>query len=184
MSKKTQQSVFTYGIVEASLAEVLEIEPGDMKAFKGRVRHLRNLGLPSGLPKPGSGKSISYSLDQVSEMLFALALERTGYTPRAAVSMAPGVLKGLKDQQDLAHINPKEPGDTYVVIKGGGGEAEDRNLNLFLSAKGGWGFVTGRETLTNQLKEQWLEENDTLVIINVSRLVRVMEKSLMKGLWS
>ena len=57
----------------------MNVKPKDIGAFRGRLRHLRNIGLPR-LPKIGSGRAIDYSDRQALEMLLALELEDAGQT--------------------------------------------------------------------------------------------------------
>ena len=70
-----------YRHVEAALAEVMEIGPKDMPAFRARLRHLRNIGVPR-LPNPGSGQPIDYTRQQALELLLALELEQVGQAPK------------------------------------------------------------------------------------------------------
>jgi hypothetical protein len=71
-----------YKQVEEVLAEIFEIEPDRHKAFRARLRHLRNIGIPADLPKPGSGAQVDYSRDHVLEMLIALEITSIGIAPR------------------------------------------------------------------------------------------------------
>ena len=81
-----------YKQVEAVLVEVLKIKPAEMGAFRARLRHLRNLGVPR-LPKPGSGRRIGYSEDHAFVMLIALELEDLGIAPRPAADVAPSIVR-------------------------------------------------------------------------------------------
>ncbi len=69
-----------YGEVEDILARLHKIQDRDRKAFRAKLRHFRNLGVPP-LPKVGSGTKISYSLDDVYELFFALELTQCGLSP-------------------------------------------------------------------------------------------------------
>ena len=69
-----------YKHVEVALAEVIGIGPNDMPAFRARLRHLRNIGVPR-LPNPGSGQPIAYTRQQALELL-ALELETVGQAPK------------------------------------------------------------------------------------------------------
>src|SRR5271165_958624 len=87
---KVQSETMTYGVVEAVIAEVLDVPPKMIGALRARLRHLRNLGVPA-LPRPGSGKKIRYSYRQAFEMLTTVILEHGGFTPRLAISAAQDV---------------------------------------------------------------------------------------------
>lgn len=52
------------------------------KAFRGRLQHLRRLGVPHG-PKPGRGSKIDYTEAQFYECAFALELIQCGADPLA-----------------------------------------------------------------------------------------------------
>ncbi len=89
--KAPSETAVTYGVVEAMIAEVLEIKPEGIGALRARLRHLRNLGVPA-LPRPGSGKKIKYSRRQAFEMLTTVILEHRGFTPRLCDFGGPGHL--------------------------------------------------------------------------------------------
>jgi len=69
-----------YGEVEDTLARLHNVQDKDRKAFRAKLRHFRNLGIPP-LPKVGSGTKISYSLDDLYELFFALELTQCGLSP-------------------------------------------------------------------------------------------------------
>ena len=75
------------GHVEAALARVFSVEPDELGPFRGRLRHLRNIGVPD-LPKPGSGRQIKYSRQNIIEMMLALEFEAMGVSPRYAAQYA------------------------------------------------------------------------------------------------
>ena len=78
---------YRYGHVEAALARVFSVGPDELGAFRGRLRHLRNIGVPD-LPKPGSGRQIKYSRQNIIEMMLALEFEAMGVSPRYAAQYA------------------------------------------------------------------------------------------------
>jgi hypothetical protein len=184
---KSQQTAYAYGAVESGLAEVLGIEPHALKAFKGRVRHLRNLGYPTGLPRPGSGRKIEYSFDQIMEMLFALFLQHTGYTPRIAIGLGPGILRlfklirdGLAPKTALAASDAeletylREGADIYIAIKGKrGGPAGDFPTLEDMT----FSFWIGYDRLEQGLRGML---DDGAIIINASGLVQKMKDALAK----
>lgn len=102
-----------YKQVEDALVAALAVTQKDMGAFRARVRHLRNLGLPK-LPKPGSGRQISYTESQAFEMLIALELENIGVTPRTAVAVAPSIARALPSPQKIDTI--ETDGDVYAAV--------------------------------------------------------------------
>jgi len=180
--KKTQQNVFPYGVVEAALAEVLSIEPERMKAFRARLLHLRNLGVPSVLAKPGSGRKIAYSLRQVLEMLFALVLEDGGFTPRGAKTIGPKMMRAFESKRSRRAQEGLAEEDIYFstvtrTAVGWGGSTSDKIIEVEPSS--GYGFVTcvGFGELTHYLENN-LKHSNTSFLINASVLVAKMEKAL------
>ena len=81
-----------YEHVEKALAEVMNVTPGGIGAFRARLRHLRNIGSPR-LPKTGSGRAIDYSRQHALEMLLALELQRLGQTARRAALLAGSMVR-------------------------------------------------------------------------------------------
>src|SRR5437660_355977 len=98
-----------YQHVEAALVEVGKIAPADLGAFRARLRHLRNIGLPR-LPKTGSGQHITYTRRQALEMMIAVELEKVGQTPRRAALLATSIVR----QSPYGRHNGK---DCYVMIQ-------------------------------------------------------------------
>jgi hypothetical protein len=103
-----------YRHVEAALAAVLQIDWKCMGAFRARLRHLRNIGLPHRLPKPGSGQQIAYSESQALEMLLALALEELGQAPKTAAILSQTIVRQSPYRQDITNHDPL--GDMYVAV--------------------------------------------------------------------
>jgi hypothetical protein len=99
-----------YGDLETALAKVVGIKIKDRRAFRAKLRHLRNIGLPR-LPRPGSGQPIAYSRHQALEMLIALELEKIGQAPKNAALLA----------QSIARQPPQFEGkDCYIVVSSAG----------------------------------------------------------------
>jgi hypothetical protein len=115
-----------YGHIEAALAEIMKIEPDAAKAFHARLRHLRNIGVPAGLPTPGKGQAIKYTRQHAFEILIALSLQQAGQGPQNAGRTAKYVndqyheKKPLKNEgQDIfctvyPPVGPKE--DDYIHV--------------------------------------------------------------------
>jgi hypothetical protein len=79
-------SGFSYAVVEAALAKVFGADAmAQKRAFRGRLQHLRRLGLPSG--GPGRGKAIAYAKANIYELGFCLECEELGIIPTLAVNL-------------------------------------------------------------------------------------------------
>jgi hypothetical protein len=76
-----------YAEVEAVLAQ-LHHAGGAVQhgAFRGRLAHLRRLGIPIGL-NPGKGKRISYEIEQLYQLALCLELAEFGLDPSLIVKM-------------------------------------------------------------------------------------------------
>jgi len=152
---KVQSETMTYGVVEAVIAEVLDVPPKMIGAMRARLRHLRNLGVPA-LPRPGSGKKIRYSYRQAFEMLTTVILEHGGFTPRLAISAAQdiwGTASEWQGDEDLYALLV-----TSSDVTGFGGE-----------------FVRGDRELLEALKKC-----GAAFFLNVSGLKRDFESALVR----
>jgi hypothetical protein len=140
-----------YKHVEAALAAVCQVPRKGMGAFRARLRHLRNIGLPR-LPTPGSGQRIAYSPRQALEMLLALEIENAGHSPQNAAWIVPSIVR-------QSPYGQHEGKDCYIVMT----DPNSAYTRAF-----------GLEQLTEAL-----ETAPALVlIINVSKYVRKVETAL------
>jgi hypothetical protein len=79
-------SGFSYAVAETALAKVFGADAMVQKrAFRGRLQHLRRLGLPSG--GIGRGKAITYAKANIYELGFCLECEELGIIPTLAVNL-------------------------------------------------------------------------------------------------
>ena len=102
-----------YKHVEAALVDVAGVKPKAIGAFRGKLRHLRNLGLPA-LPTSGSGKHIAYSRRQALEMLVAVKLQQLGHKADSAARLSPSIVRQVpygKHQGDECYVALRPPGD-------------------------------------------------------------------------
>jgi hypothetical protein len=100
---------YGYAKVETALARVFGADAASQKgAFRGRIIHLRRLGLPEG--GPGRGKTIAYTDEQVYQWLIALLLEEFGIDPALAVKMIKTRWDNFLAQlvRDASHPGPPD----------------------------------------------------------------------------
>jgi hypothetical protein len=73
--------MWDYHLVEDALARMHRI-PSEVqtKAFRGKIQHFQKLGIPLNL-KPGKGKKISYTGDEVFQWVLCLELAEYGVNP-------------------------------------------------------------------------------------------------------
>jgi hypothetical protein len=80
-------SLFSYGQLETLIARIYGASAkAQAGALRGRMRHLRRLGLPIGVAPAGSGRKIAYSKEHVYELGFCLQLEQRGLTQALPLS--------------------------------------------------------------------------------------------------
>ena len=91
MIKKSNKEL-RYKHIEAAVFAVAGVQPEAIRAFRARLRHLRNIGLPE-LPSSGSGKHIVYSRRQALEILIALQMENIGHKPQSAAIISQSIVR-------------------------------------------------------------------------------------------
>ena len=143
-----------YKEVEAALAEVMHIGPKRMGAFRGRLRHLRNIGLPR-LPKSGSGRAIDYSSRQALEMLLALELENAGQTASKAALVAESLVR-------QSPSGPHHGEDCYACV---------------VKEQPGYTMMYGKKAFLEFLRKA----PDTFLIINISSCERKLNTALSRA---
>ena len=146
---------FRYGQIEQALVDALRIEPGDIGAFRARLRHLRGLGLPN-VTRPGSGRTVDYTWQQAFEMLLALELENIGKAPRIAKLVAESI--GRMTGTTRAGI-----ANEYIVVEPS------------LAAK--YEILTGEEQF-----RRWLTSSAPrgFSVLNLSACIRALDAALIK----
>lgn len=76
-----------YKDVESGLVSLFGVPKNWLGAFRARIRHLRNIGVPE-LERVGSGTQLTYTRAQVLELVLAIELEQSGVTPRSVAKLA------------------------------------------------------------------------------------------------
>jgi hypothetical protein len=98
------------GQVEAALGRACRIPPDEFGALKGRLRHLRSLGIPRA-EKVGSGYRVSFSRLDALTMRLALELSMLGVKPTAVAGLTE---KGLEHLEE--HCKTAGADDVYLVV--------------------------------------------------------------------
>jgi hypothetical protein len=80
-------SAMQYRQFEEALIGMFSIDETNLGAFRARLRHLRNLGVPN-IPKRGSGNALSYSQNDLFTTSVALALQMHGFAPATSAILA------------------------------------------------------------------------------------------------
>jgi hypothetical protein len=125
-TKKTVMGrCYSYAAVSRALAQLFGAHsPAVQKgAFRGRLQHLRRLGLPE--TTPGRGKAAPYTELQIYKMMIALQLEEAGVDPKWAAALAywhtagPRQTIRVRERQlaEIIHRALNSPGgDSDVVL--------------------------------------------------------------------
>jgi hypothetical protein len=171
---------YRYGEVEAALAETFKVNPQDLGAFRGRLRHLRNIGIPE-LPRPGSGKQIRYSREAAIEILLALEFSALGLPPGHFVSVAKSLVKVFASEQGE---DPRHP-DGIVVTE----EHPFMVIGNTILIHDEKPVVLGKHSWSTQNIRQWFNfiSNSEwgipqrFMVINVARSVAVLDEALLRS---
>jgi hypothetical protein len=151
-----------YRHLEKALAQVMNIKARDMSAFRARLRHLRNIGLPR-LPNPGSGQPIDYTRRQALELMIALELEKLGQSPRTVAMNAQSIVRQVPYPQyaEQAPIRMQKGSDCYVFVN---------------TERAGYTIIYGLKHAATVVAQQ----PDAFLVINVSGCVRRLDATLNK----
>jgi hypothetical protein len=76
-----------YKEFEKILADTFLIQKKGLGAFRARLRHLRNLGVPD-IPRQGSGNTAIYDTDDLLAALVAIQLQTLGCAPAVSAEFA------------------------------------------------------------------------------------------------
>jgi hypothetical protein len=123
MSAKTPQTStkaaeYSYAHVEAALAATFGVDvTGKVGWLRGRIQHLRRLGLTP--PGPGKGATIRYRLDDVDRWLLALELEHFRIDPTGAVAAVKNNWSGpgmLRDLVAKARASKDDKSDVLITV--------------------------------------------------------------------
>jgi hypothetical protein len=124
-----------YGEVEAILASILRVEPDGEKAFRARLRHLRNIGVPMGITEPGKGAVIRFTRTQVFEMLLCLGLQKFGVTPSEARDLVRSIMKEWDKTKSAIQLSSNDDRQQYKL------DGEDTRILILSSFQGKLEFL-------------------------------------------
>ncbi len=148
----------------------MNIKPKDMGAFRARLRHLRNIGVPR-LPNPGSGQPIDYSRRQALELLIALELEKSGQAPKKVAVTTETILQ----TKELARLAGT------IVRQSPYGKYKGRDCYAVVSeSRPGVTMAFGLRAFSELMKSA----PDVFLVINVSACVKKLDPALNRALAS
>ena len=159
-----------YGEVEAVLVSIFCISEGDLKAFRAKLRHMRNIGIPCGLGEPGKGAVLRFSKQQVLEMLISLDLQYSGWSPYDTSSYAKEMAQAWKAEQDFG----TGEGNLYAVMG-------RRIVPNALIEKVGLVVCKGTEEAVEMITQDRMSRLST--IINITASAKALDEKLATALW-
>jgi hypothetical protein len=106
-----------YAQVEEVLARMYRVPPDvQRKAFRARIQHLQKLGIPLGL-KPGKGRKISYTEEEVFQWVLCLELAEYSINPSAITNTIKAYWNShLLDAFRAARRAPEKSDDVQVCF--------------------------------------------------------------------
>jgi len=104
MRELSREPELRYKDVERLLTQIFKVSFKEEGAFRARLRHLRNKGIPKQLPTPGSGAPIGYTRYQLIQMIIGLELSALGIAPRHAADLTERALE-LESKQELPRLS-------------------------------------------------------------------------------
>src|SRR3954447_6104082 len=170
-----------YAEVETVLARLHHADAAAQQgAFRGRIAHLRRLGVPIGL-NPGKGKRISYKIEQVYQLALCLEIEEFGTDPSLVVSM-------VKQHWELGfrldfwraerYLTPSSEDDLcflfYPSFMSAGWYEQARAPAL----KGITAFSTVRNSIAVETLSRLTDDRRRACIINLSEVVRLIRVTI------
>ena len=112
------------GQIETALAAACRIPAAELGAFKGKLRHLRALGIPK-VEKVGSGSRVQFSRFDALTMRLALELSAFGAKPSSVAELTGAALKDLRKNDETEGgddvffiISEQPPGYRWTVAAG------------------------------------------------------------------
>jgi hypothetical protein len=171
---------FRYGVIERALADVLQVGPAKIGAFRARLRHLRNINCPK-LPKTGSGQPVLITREQAIEILIALELVALGIAPRYAVEHAKEYAEVVADPER----DTVTRGDRLIVRPAHDFLGNDHELTRALVDSNDLksrtsideGAMISLQRITPSLMNKLLTSG-TFAVVNVARSVHLLDRAL------
>jgi hypothetical protein len=106
-----------YSQFEKILAEIFSIKEKGLGAFRARLRHLRNLGVPN-IPKRGSGNTFVYKTSDLLTTLVALELQALGASPTVSAELATFARRCVelveRSEADVFLLATNVPGEELI----------------------------------------------------------------------
>ncbi len=106
---------FTYAQAETILAALFGADAEvQRRAFRGRLKHLKRLGIPLG-SRPGRGSKVDYELEHVYQWAWCLELEEFGLDPTLIVASVTEGWAGTL--HPLFTADPGPEGDIFAAVQ-------------------------------------------------------------------
>ncbi|USA39641.1 hypothetical protein NCF86_00305 [Pelagerythrobacter marinus] len=102
---------FTFGQVEALLAQANDIASDKRQAFSARLKHLQKQGLRGETSQPGRGKAATHSFDEVMQLALAVELLKAGLPPQRAAKLVSHNWSAVRFTAYLSTLSSEEAGE-------------------------------------------------------------------------
>lgn len=158
--RRAAKMTFRYKYLELALARVFGVEMKDLSAFRARIRHLRNLGVPP-VGAPGSGQAVTYTRSDAIRLLVALEGELLGIPPRFAAGFSNSFMKS-----QLANVE--------VAIKKGQPFFVAADPRFEFDANTSWIYITKQGELPVDAHVH------RRALVNMARSVSILDSELSK----
>ena len=156
-----------YQQFEERLARLHEVADSDRTAFKGRLRVLRDMGVPD-KPALGSGKRIKFDKADLWEAHVALTLSEFGLPP-LRISLA---IKQLRQWASFETVRKHEADPLWlgIVMKSNVGKAQDIEGDFLVLA-----YVCDTKGLLGHLSVSRQLGHPHVLVINATELLKGIE---------
>ena len=148
-----------YQQVEQVLVEALNVREDHRKAFRARLRHFRNLGIPA-VSTPGKGRAVRFTEDHLSELVVAVLLARAGIGP---LTMRDTITKNRRFMVKKCRDAIKSAKPIYMAVLPatfGGMVGEKTTIGIFYGSR--------KEVMGNVYESVDAPMMRTAVLINLS----------------
>ena len=176
---------FEYARVERALARVYQAEHVREKAFRGRLKHFRKLGVPN--QNPGKGARVHYSASDVFQLMVCLELSEFGLDPNLIVKIVQRHWSGKGYFAQTIDVAQRFAGnDFYAVLHANfmswtwheKFEQSARRISYQSGPYDPVHFSFPKESDLPALLQRLREEGQRVMIFNLSARIREVEQAL------
>lgn len=173
-----------YGDVERAMVIAFNIKDKDFGKFRARIRHLRKNAIP-GLAKPGTGRQIVWTINDVRYLFMGLQLNGIGIVPNLIAAWLSKHDSPIARWFELAARHPESILKASIRFSTFGGDAGERFKprtgiisGFVVDGKGNRRF----ESMMKRAYKEFPDDFTPLVELNISAAERRIQKSLAEAI--